>query len=274
MKNIKKLICLAICILICFSLCSCNAIDAMREVQMFYDDDNNIEYDGKLYKLLPECSDFNPISSFPYHFDTYGYATEKDLPVLLCEFFGDELQIMKGKELLYVHKVGIYAREDIFDSINNRITSGNYYEGYAFDYNYYTYDKKESDYPTSAYGWQMLSYDAYLAIYDIFGNYTPQDVDPVIIAPHHLMNIYLSSKDFYFTKLAIQLYQTPAAIYIASDDSTGVSRLYQIPDHYFDLFQGIIDDYNELEMSYEEACEKYGVKDPEFSSETVEEYDY
>ena len=165
MKTFKKLICLYLCFAICFSLCSCNFLDKMRECQAFWGENDTVTYNKKTYKKLSQSEFFDP------EIDTekYIYVTEKDVPVMLSEGFGDSGEISKDNLIIsldgnrYVeydshYYTNYYAREDVFESLEKRINSFDYFDGYAFQYTDYEYDNP-LEYKIAETKYKMISND-------------------------------------------------------------------------------------------------------------------
>ena len=118
MKNFKKIICLVLTILICFSLSGCKVIDRMRNSQIHYNKNQNLVYNNKVYKLLPDCEAFAPNMENR----EFLYVTDKDVPVLLSRIIGNEANITEDKKFItfedknYIPQY--YAREDLYDDID------------------------------------------------------------------------------------------------------------------------------------------------------------
>ncbi len=104
---------------LCLALCSCNAIKEMRQSQAFYGENGEIIWGGQVYKQLsfgefPEELEFN-ISG-------WGNVTEKDVPVLLSEFFGADMYYNHNKTVIETgSKSAYYAREDVYDYVQDLI---------------------------------------------------------------------------------------------------------------------------------------------------------
>ena len=252
MKNIKKLICVLICIIICFSLCSCGAIDNLRSRQAYYDKDMNIVLGDVIYKQLPPCDDFSPNVAYT---DSL-YLTTEDVPVLISVFSGNCPDLSEDK--LFIQNSDIYyVREDLYNGIADRIMSGNYFEGYAFEYTYFEYNEELDDVISDS-DYKMLDNETYLAVMDILTNYQPETADAALLDQYIVTNLFLTSSDYYFTKYATTIYKTDAEIYVSNYDASGVERLYRVPDKYSALISNVIDEFYKLEITMDEYIEKHG----------------
>ena len=253
MKNIKKLICVLICVIICISLCSCGVMGDLRSRQAYYDKDKNIVLGDKVYKLLPVCDDFSPNLDYT---DSI-YLTTEEVPVLISVISGFEPELSENGFFIFSDG-DFYVREDMYDSIAKRINSGNYFEGYAFEYSFYEYNEELADviYDTD---FKMLDNDCYLAIMDILTNYVPEDADAALLDNYVVTDIFLTSKDFYFRKYATTVYKTDAEICISNyDAASGIEKLYRVPEKYSELLNAVIEEFYKLDITYDEYFDKYG----------------
>ncbi len=241
MKNLKKIICLVLTVLICFSLSGCNVIDRMRNSQIHYNKNQNLVYKNKVYKLLPDCEAFAPNMENR----EFLYVTDKDVPVLLSRIIGNEANITEDKKFItfedknYIPQY--YAREDLYDDIATRINSKDYFDGYSFCHEYCDKD----------YNWYskhvMISEEAKNALDKIISSSKPEDVDIELMYPYHIMELYSSSKDFYFIKYFASIYKTKENIYIGCEYSEDNTKVYKVGDKYVDAIQKLIDQYQTLQ---------------------------
>lgn len=139
-KFIKTAIIVFVLTALCFSLSGCHALNEARNAQAFLNDDGTISYDGKIYKELPESSEYTDliyslISSSSGH-DTV-YITEKDVPVLLSGLVGISAYTDKDKKIICADYImdnimdnisgsRNYCREDIYDNFVEAIKNPNY----------------------------------------------------------------------------------------------------------------------------------------------------
>lgn len=255
MKTFKKLICLYLCFAICFSLCSCNFLDKMRECQAFWGENGTIIYDGKTYKKLSQCEYFDP----EINTEKYLRITEKNVPVMLSESFGDSAEIFKDNSIISLNKNNYdkyngyyyndyYAREDVYESIEKRINSLDYFDGYAFEYTVYE-ENERLGYEIADTKWQMISSEANDTLDFLFEIGGGAYVDPSYVEEYYLMDIYQVSKDFNFKKNCGSLYKTPQGIYISPYSQNSDKKYIQISVFYQDMFEEIIKDFEKLDES-------------------------
>ena len=251
MKTVKKLICLLLCFLICFSLCSCNFLDEMREEQAFWGKDNTIIYKNKTYKKLSDCEFLSPeIDS-----EMYVKVTARDVPVMLSGVFGDSGEISIDRSIISIDSYNdssfsyipsYFAREDIYDTIQDKIFSLNYFDGYAFEYTDYNDDNKLG-YEIVETKYKMISSDATETLDFLFNFGGEFLVDPEYIEQFYLTDIYKVSKDFNFKKNCGTLYNTPEGIYISIFDEYTGTKYIQISILYQDIFNQIVADFEKLD---------------------------
>ena len=106
MKKTLRLAALVLTLLmLIFTFCGCDAIDEARKNHGIWKvaDKTVIELGGKEYKLLRECQYLNPSVANDYD---YVSVTEKDVPLLCKEIFGE--QFLRSDD-------GIFLVSDLYD---------------------------------------------------------------------------------------------------------------------------------------------------------------
>ncbi len=247
MKKVKKLILLCFCITLCVLLCSCNKIDELRKTQAFVDGEDTISFNGESYKLLPACDDFN-LTSREY---TDIYITEKDVPLLLMSQLGKGGYITDDGMYITSHFATNYARTDVYKSVADRIESGDYFDGYAFEYDAYYFDEetKEDEWE---HRYKMLSAEATDAITDIFTYGIPvTDLINIYdniynLSDYNSLDLMLSSDDFLFQRYTATIHQTFDGIYLSVTNSVDGENFYLVPDKYMEIFKDIMTQYSKL----------------------------
>lgn len=143
MKKSVRIVSLVISlVLIVCSLVGCVDLNEMRELQCFYNEDGSIEYNGNIYKALPYCKDLSPTKSKNIH------VTEKDVPVLLSEMYGNLCYVSNDGLFIMDYTYGYgentfcYCREDKYDEILARIEKGAALNGYCYVYYDYTIEQE------------------------------------------------------------------------------------------------------------------------------------
>ncbi|MBQ3546952.1 MAG: hypothetical protein IJA44_00560 [Clostridia bacterium] len=248
MKHIKKLLCLALTVLLCISLIGCNAIDEMREAQIHFNDNGNLEYDGKEYKQLPPCDAFSPNISY----NKTLYITEKDLPVLLSEQFGGRASLTEDELYINAHTysssdgtTAFFARTDIYDSIASRIEAGNYFEGFFFYYNYWVENDKIGYYNQKE---KIISEEAEKAVREVITTTAPDEsIDIDLLSQFAVTDLYACSNDLLFDEYSATIYKTEKFIYITAFTGLNKELVFKVGEKHYDAIMEIIDSYNSLD---------------------------
>ncbi|MBO5089342.1 MAG: hypothetical protein J6C27_00310 [Clostridia bacterium] len=248
MKHVKKLLCLALTVLLCFSLIGCNAIDKMRDAQIHFNDDGNLEYDGNEYKQLPPCSAFSPNITY----STNLYITDKDLPVLLSEQFGGRAYLTKDKLYINSHSysssdgtTAFFARTDIYDSIAERINSGNYFEGFCFYYSYWDDSDEIGSYMQKE---KIISEEAEKAVKEVITTTAPDEsIDIDLLSQYAVTDLYACSNDLLFSEYSATIYKTDKFIYITAFTGLNKELIFKVGEMHYDAIMEIIDSYNSLQ---------------------------
>ena len=111
-------------IILCTSLSGCFMIDFFREYQGFFTEDGRIEYDGKLYRLLP---DSQSISVYFSNYETV-FITEPDVPALLSQDYGTAFKLSEDRVFLEeydsFYKDGLYCEETRYNEYAEKISAG------------------------------------------------------------------------------------------------------------------------------------------------------
>lgn len=122
MKAILKrtLVTVLICLLLA-SLCSCAALDEMRQKQAFLQENGDISLNGTVYKPLPENPFFSP--QVGETDDQTVYLTKPDLPVLLSSISWEQmLYTDKDRVLLGADYSDIwYCRQDRYAEYEEKL---------------------------------------------------------------------------------------------------------------------------------------------------------
>ena len=101
-KTAKRILVLLLAFSMFFVLCGCDALDEMRDMQAFLNEDGTITWQGNIYKKLPNSEYLNPEREYVL------CVTEQDVPVLLSEVFQKmSLSATKDKKVL----VNLYGED-------------------------------------------------------------------------------------------------------------------------------------------------------------------
>lgn len=120
MKKCKRWIAVVLVSVMCLSLCGCQNLEDMRAAHAFWQEDGSILWNGNVYRLMSSSSEKMNIL-----FDnTDIWVTEKDVPVLLSETFGQSCRNSNNGAALvmYGHEGAmLYCREDMYDFMTEQL---------------------------------------------------------------------------------------------------------------------------------------------------------
>lgn len=232
-KYLRLLLCVFTALLSVSLVCSCESIDEMRARQAFYDDDGNVLFNGEKYIRIDGEYDV---------FDGYGDSviiTQKDVPVLLAEKYGDWYSIAEGGEYLYSYGEDTFLREDSYKEFENRY--GGKIEINRFGFEYLDEDMNRQIYILTQEEQKTIEiilssdekevyHDEYPEIYDQFDRY---------------MNYY--SEDGIFVNRNIQFFLYKMDVgYCLGVEENKENRLefdythYTVPEEYYPLFDKLM----------------------------------
>lgn len=159
-KTIKRISALVSAVACCLVLCSCSAIKQMRQAQAVYsENEGEIIYNGDVYKSLniKELPDELAVQT-----GDICYITERDVPVLLSETFGQWAHVNSNKTI--INGDVYYAREDVYDYAVDMIENPRLSKCYVEVYNTETLEAEYKEIPqrylTAIYG-ISLGYNHY-----------------------------------------------------------------------------------------------------------------
>lgn len=143
MKTCKRWIAVLLAVLMCLSLCGCQALEDMRAAQAVYQEDGSILWNGQVYRMLGDTASRGDIYIVGDNQNVY--VTQKDVPVLLSEFFGEPYDVCADGTLLesYTWDGGyiMYCREDVYDATAEYLKNGFQLDTYFYSY----YDEETYD---------------------------------------------------------------------------------------------------------------------------------
>lgn len=135
MKKLTAIVVL-LCLMLC--LCSCDELDEMKRAHGTHNDDGTITLMDNTYIKIENLGlDFIVYNKEKLwlHNDDYAedvYITQKDVPVLLSQFFHMESSLSSNHEILNNGYPGYYLRKDVFDKLKAHYSRGVNYEKYAY----------------------------------------------------------------------------------------------------------------------------------------------
>lgn len=114
---------------LCFSLSACHALDETKKAQAFKNDDGTVLYDGKIYKALPDSPELSALSyALASDRGNTVFLTDRDVPVLLSAFFGEDAFTDKDKKIIFTDYLTDgssnslkFCREDLYDTLLEEI---------------------------------------------------------------------------------------------------------------------------------------------------------
>lgn len=135
-KNLKRLFVLFLVLLQLFVLCGCSALDEMREMQAFLNEDGTITWQGNIYKKIPynEYLDTSSASESPV------FVTKSDVPVLLSTTFSvGSFYASEDKTFLtdFYAEEGNYCLASKYEEICARIKAAFVPEIVCYQYSFY-----------------------------------------------------------------------------------------------------------------------------------------
>ena len=227
---------LLVILVLVLGLCGCDALDAMREAQTQYGEDGSILYKGVAYVRLPESEYLSP------EYDVWKeiYVTDPDVPVLLSQaIYIERLALsLDGNFLISMSDDVVYCREELYDSVFDRIVNG--FEVAAMQYEYSVYDEEVGIHRRQTY---TLTQEQWDTVYEVL-----ETVEPIEIGRNWNINgqwylyLYECSQDGFFKKGTMEL--------VASEDSytlileSGEQTLaYLVPSAYKAAFEQILSPY-------------------------------
>ncbi len=243
MKRFLRIFALiTVCTMLCLSFASCDAIDEMRELRGFWNEDGSISYGGKTYMLLPECKELFP----PINTVDMLSITETDIPILLAEQFGTRFYKSLDGDFLWGGEAGgngggyiVYCVSDRYDEIVARIEAGGELDGYC--YAYYTYD----DDFNGVNNYYKFSEKEINAV-----NSTVIDKEPIALPSgtslncDYLIDVQRCSDDLLFRSDAFSIWVSGDAYYIAVNDmSDGNTDYYAVEGEHKATFSAMVATY-------------------------------
>ncbi len=215
-----------------FALCGCDALDEMREHQIFPESDGSIIIDGVRYIAL-DTNDYFGVE-IDYEQNAY-YLTNPDVPVLLSQDYCIG-RINVSKDLRFCHDgiQGMYfCREELFPEVQAKNREP--FSPDILSYHYYTIDNL-GQFNDEIY---ILSEEETAAIKDVLENTAPLQLgDGIYISYDWSMGLNVSTKDMLFHHPGPGINKAGSTYYL--DIYTGNQSLtYQVPNHYNALFENM-----------------------------------
>lgn len=233
MKKLKKVLLVLLAAVLILSLCGCDALDQMRENQVFLDEDGNISYNGVTYKKLPQCDLLYPETTN----SIYLYVTEPDVPVLLSAAFVQEyLNVSSDGNFLFNYDSN-YCASDMYEEICKRIEEPFTPEVMCYEYDYY--DVEIDDFRWETYTLTKEQMDAVSLVL--------QSVEPVDMSQWSLnydwsVSLQECSSDLLFRRGYLEIVSSENDFFLVRYSDQG-TQVYPVPDGCWDIFNQIVSAY-------------------------------
>lgn len=229
-KFTKRLSVLLLVGILVFALCGCDALDEMREHQLFPEEDGSFYKDDIHYVALETNGYFSPSNNFA---DTY-YLTKPDVPVLLSPQFNiGWLDFTEDGRFCYDAYSGIwFCQESIYEEIQARNR-----EPFVPDtlfYSYYGYDENKE--------WTELNYKLSLeevaAIAEVLKGEPMQLGDGIYLSTDWECGLTEATDDLLFRHNGPSIAKAGDAFYVSTYEDSGATT-YQVPQELNPIFENI-----------------------------------
>lgn len=133
MKKCRRVVALLAVLMLCFSLCGCAQLDHMRANHAVWQEDGSILWDGNVYRKVEGFSEKLGIMYMPMSV----YVTEEDVPVLLSEMFGTNIDVSHDGMFLVQHHwdgIALYCREDKYEEMDSYLQNETVIDQYFYTY--------------------------------------------------------------------------------------------------------------------------------------------
>ena len=223
----------ALIILLCISLSGCSYLDELRAIRgVFTEDGAIVMYDGTKYLSLPKNEYFYP----DFNTADEAYVTEdEEVPLLLIADFGNwGYKSADGQFLKISHSelYSYYCREDLYDSIVERMNEG--FEPELYCYSYYDDTVYESRLYT-------LTSQQAEAIEAVLANQEPFTLpDGAKMDYDYLVYLYHCSGDYLFRQNSVKICFADGTFYVVDGE-----LIYKVPNNFYVTFARAVKKYLE-----------------------------
>ena len=142
MKKCKRWIAVLLISVMCLSLCGCQDLEDMRAAHALLQEDGSIKWNGNVYRLMT----ISPEKTGILFADNNVWVTEKDVPVLLSEQFGQYARVSQNGVVLVMYGHDgetLYCREDQYNATMEYLQNA---ELTTYYYTYWDYDTGNEQY--------------------------------------------------------------------------------------------------------------------------------
>ena len=231
-KRISLLLLLGVLLL---SLCGCDDLDRMRELQIFQEEDGSFYHEGTHYVQLDANDYFNPVSNYTRNF----YLTEADVPVLLSsEFAVGYLQFTEDGRFCrdVYHSNRWFCAEDLFEEIQAKNQKPFVPDTVFYEYYIYT---GQGNYEKKLY---VLSPEEIAAVDAVRSTEPLKLSDGMYISYDWGLGLTAATEDLLFQYGGPSIFEANNVYYLEVYGDTG-SATYQVPEEYTATFAHILEAY-------------------------------
>lgn len=228
----KRVFAIFLAAVLTLSLCGCDALDEMRQRQIFLNEDT-VTYQGVTYRRLPPCDELQPKTDT----DTTLYVTAQDVPVLLTTvLYEDSLNPSLDGDFLWGDS--IYCREDRHEEILKTIQEG--FTPTKMRYTYYTFDEDTYEDTMQEY---VLTTEQIKALETVTANVTPQKLgEGISLSRDFTLWLEECSEDLLFCRDSMQLAASGSTYYLILEVNQE-TLAFPVPAGMNDTFDTITEAY-------------------------------
>ena len=229
-KTIKRLLVLLLVGILVFALCGCDALDEMRERQIFSEEDGSFIINDVRYVQLEVNDYFSPGTPTSASY----WLTKPDVPVLLSDaFYIGALDLTEDARFCRDWHRGLwFCREDIFEEMQAKNR-----EPFVPDtlfYSYYGYDENKE--------WTELNYKLSLeevaAIAEVLKGEPLQLGDGIYLSTDWSFGLTEATDDLLFRHDGPSIAKTGDTFYVSTYKDSGATT-YQVPQELNSIFEKI-----------------------------------
>ena len=236
MKNWKRWLVLALATVLCLSLCGCDELEIMRANHAVWQEDGSVLWNGAVYRKLENTTAMEELG-ITYSYVSI-YVTEPDVPVLLSQMLGDDMDVCADGTMLEYYnyrlaegKTTWYCREDVYDDMVKKLENGVTLTTYF--YYYWDYDKEESVR-------YYLTEEQANTIHRILTTVVPVPSEDFDEPMEDGLDLHICDDSHRFEQVTDKwLCKTQSGYYIESFD-----EIYVVPMEYHNVFEDIWKAYN------------------------------